>query len=182
MWYKNTNDIRILIIKCTRNHIFLQIYEDEKVSYCIFPDPPCCTTTRVGNENSYIFLVMHIFHSSKVKDYQRILSAKQNEKKQVRKYKDYQKILSIELRTWTDTKTHNTQICTRITKRILSAELGIWDVDKSPPTQNVECLPVYPYILLYWVVGQFGTVQFGTKIVKTNNLAPRRQTDILAPR
>ena len=103
-------------------------------------------------------------------------------KKQVRKYKDYQKILSIELRTWTDTKTHNTQICTRITKRILSAELGIWGMDKSPPTQNVECLPVYPYILLYRVVGQFGTVQFGTKIVKTDNLAPRRQTDNLAPR
>ena len=60
----------------------MQIYEDEKVSYCIFPDPPCCTTTtRVGNENSYIFLAMHIFHSSKVKDYQRILSAKQNERK-----------------------------------------------------------------------------------------------------
>ena len=98
-------------------------------------------------------------------------------KKQVRKYKDYQKILSIELRTWTDTKTHNTQICTRITKRILSAELGIWDVDKSPPTQNVECLPVYPYILLYWVVGQFCT-----KLVRTDNLAPRRQTDNLAPR
>ena len=26
------------------------------------------------------------------------------------------------------------------------------------------------------VVGQFGTGQFGTKIVKTDNLAPRRQT------
>ena len=37
--------------------------------------------TKFVNENSYIFLVMHIFHSSKVKDYQRILSAKQNEKK-----------------------------------------------------------------------------------------------------
>ena len=62
-----------------------------KKSVMYFPDPPCCTTTRVGIENSYIVLVMHIFHSSKVKDYQRILSAKQNEKKQVRKYKDYQK-------------------------------------------------------------------------------------------
>ena len=32
------------------------------------------------------------------------------------------------------------------------------------------------------VGGQFGTGQFGTKVVKTNNLAPRRQTDNLAPR
>ena len=30
------------------------------------------------------------------------------------------------------------------------------------------------------VVGQFGTGQFGTKIVKTDNLAPRRQEDNLA--
>ena len=153
-----------------------------KKSVMYFPDPPCCTTTRVGIENSYIVLVMHIFHSSKVKDYQRILSAKQNEKKTSTKIQRLpKKILSVELRTWTDTKTHNKQICKRITKRILSAELGIWGVDKSPPTQNVECLPVYPYILLYWVVGQFGTKkangQFGNTIRKWTIWHQHNETD-----
>ena len=81
IWEKYICDIRILIIKCSRNHIFFCKSMKMKKSVMYFPDPPCCTTTRVGIENSYIVLVMHIFHSSKVKDYQRILSAKQNEKK-----------------------------------------------------------------------------------------------------
>ena len=174
-WYKNINN---QVLK--KSYFFCKSMKMKKsvTEYfliLLFAPPP-----ELEMKILILFLSCIYFIPAKLRITKEFYLPSKMKKKQVRKYKDYQKILSIQLRTWTDTKTHNTQICTKITKRILSAKLGIWAVDKSPPTQNVECLPVYPYILLHWVVEQFGTGIFGTKIVKTGNLAPRRQTDNFA--
>ena len=44
------------------------------------------------------------------------------------------------------------------------------------------CVVVGQFGTKQFGTGQFGTIQFGTQIVKTDDLAPRRQTVNLAPR
>ena len=91
IWEKYICDIRILIIKCSRNHIFFANLWRWKSQLCIFLILLVAPPPELELKILILFLSCIYFIPAKLRITKEFYLPSKMKKKQVRKYKDYQK-------------------------------------------------------------------------------------------